>query len=187
MDIRFYNDDFGISTVLHITPDYTNCIFYTTSDGNIVSPDNSNGFGATIISNKIINGVGIITFDDSITSIGSDAFHSCSSLTSVTIPDSVTTIESSAFRDCSSLTSVTIPDSVTTIGNYAFCWCSSLTSVYCKATTPPAVTLDYNGYWWAFDDNASGRKIYVPMESVEAYKSAEGWSEYAPSIEGYNF
>ena len=38
-----------------------------------------------------------------------------------------------------------------------------------------------------FDYNASGRKIYVPMESVEAYKSAEYWSEYASDIIGYNF
>ena len=35
--------------------------------------------------------------------------------------------------------------------------------------------------------NASGRKIYVPMESAEAYKSASYWSDYASSIEGYNF
>ena len=29
--------------------------------------------------------------------------------------------------------------------------------------------------------------IYVPAESVEAYKAAEGWSEYAAKIVGYNF
>ena len=34
--------------------------------------------------------------------------------------------------------------------------------------------------------NASGRKIYVPTASVDAYKS-EYWSEYADAIEGYNF
>ena len=130
VDIRFYNDDFGVSTTLHITPDYTNCIFYTTSNGNIVSPYNSNAFGATIISNEIINGIGTIVFDDSITTIGEEAFYDCVSLTSVTIPDSVTTIGSNAFRDCSSLTSVTIPDSVTTIGESAFSNCRSLTSVY---------------------------------------------------------
>ena len=39
----------------------------------------------------------------------------------------------------------------------------------------------------AFNSNASGRKIYVPMESVEAYKSASGWKNYADAIEGYNF
>jgi hypothetical protein len=38
-----------------------------------------------------------------------------------------------------------------------------------------------------FYGNASGRKIYVPMESVEAYKSAEYWSEYADSIVGYHY
>jgi hypothetical protein len=32
-----------------------------------------------------------------------------------------------------------------------------------------------------------GCTIYVPTESVEAYKSASGWSEYASDIVGYNF
>ena len=38
-----------------------------------------------------------------------------------------------------------------------------------------------------FYDNASGLKIYVPAESVEAYKSASGWSEYADDIVGHDF
>lgn len=38
-----------------------------------------------------------------------------------------------------------------------------------------------------FSYNASGRKVYVPAESVDAYKSAEGWSEYADAIVGYDF
>lgn len=38
-----------------------------------------------------------------------------------------------------------------------------------------------------FYDNASGRKIYVPTESVEAYKSADYWSGYAYAIEPYSF
>lgn len=38
-----------------------------------------------------------------------------------------------------------------------------------------------------FYDNASGRKIYVPTESVEAYKSADYWSGYDYAIEPYNF
>ena len=122
-----------------------------------------------------------VTIGDSVTTIGSDAFYGCSSLTSVTIGDSVTKIGSSAFYNCSSLTSVTIGDSVTTIGSYAFQYCSSLTSVYCKAITPPA------GGASMFSSNASDRKIYVPTESVEAYKSAEYWSYYADAIDGYNF
>ena len=122
-----------------------------------------------------------VTIGDSVTSIGEWAFEHCSSLTSVTIPDSVTTIGNWAFGSCSSLTSVTIPDSVTTIGYAAFISCSSLTSVYCKATTPPT------GDDYMFEFNAEGRKIYVPMGSVEAYKSASGWKKYAFGIVGYDF
>ena len=61
--------------------------------------------------------------------IGSSAFSSCSSLTSITIPNSVTSIDAAAFNGCSSLTSITIPNSVTSIGDWAFFDCSSLTSV----------------------------------------------------------
>ena len=38
-----------------------------------------------------------------------------------------------------------------------------------------------------FNSNASDRKIYVPTASVEAYKSASGWSDYVDYIEGYDF
>ena len=122
-----------------------------------------------------------VTIPNSVTTIGGYAFDACTSLTSVTIPDSVTTIGYWAFLGCSSLTSVTIGASVTTIGKYTFYDCSSLTSVYCKAITPPA------GDSYMFYSNASGRKIYVPTESVEAYRSASYWRNYASDIVGYNF
>ena len=130
-----------------------------------------------------------ITIPDNVTSIGNSAFSGCSSLTSVTIPNSVTSIGYYAFNSCSSLTSVIIPNSVTSIGYYAFNSCSSLTSVYCKATTPPIAAYSdiEGGFWKAFDYNADDRRIYVPRASVEAYKSAEYWSDYASYIEGYDF
>ena len=168
-------------------------------------------FGVNIVSNTYVDGKGVIEFDGNVTTIGKGAFAYCSSLqefngkfasedgrcliidgtlnsfapvglTEYTIPDSVTAIGYAAFAHCDSLTSVTIGDSVTTIGRSAFNGCTSLTSVYCKATTPPA----FEGTS-VFNSNGSGRKIYVPMESVEAYKSAYGLSDYALDIVGYNF
>ena len=175
-------------------------LYYTTNDGSIVHIDDYIG-DAKVIANRYENGRGTIVCDRTITSIGEEAFKNCSSLTSITIPNGVTSIEEEAFYYCSRLTSITIPNSVTSIRAYAFCGCdrltsitipnsvtsirtaafiscNRLTSVYCKATTPP--TLDI----WVFDNNASGRKIYVPTESVSVYKSASGWSSYASSIVG---
>ena len=157
-------------------------IYYTSSDNKIVTPYKTDVFGANITNNVYINGQGIISFDGPITTIGNEAFQNCRSLTSVNIPDSVTSIGSYAFYYCTSLTSITIPDSVTSIGDGAFYRCTSLTEVYCKAKTPPAL-----GGTSVFDNNGSGRKIYVPTGSVNAYKRATRWDEYASAIVGYNF
>ena len=117
-----------------------------------------------------------------------------SGLTEYTIPDSVTTIGEWAFYGCSSLTIVTIPDIVTTIGYATFAYCENLNTVYCKTINPPTTIVNNDGYWFGFaKEDESGNicnidcTIYVPTESVEAYKSAQGWSEYASDIVGYNF
>ena len=123
---------------------------------------------------------------DSVTAIGNYAFDNCRSLTSITIPNSVNTIGDGALLACNRLTSITIPDSVTTIGEAAFYDCSSLTSVYCKAITTPKLGSLVFKYYNNGDVNI-GCPIYVPAESVEAYKAAENWSEYAADIIGYDF
>jgi hypothetical protein len=121
-----------------------------------------------------------ITIPYGVMSIEEGAFFYCYNLAYVKIPNSVTSIEDRAFRYCERLTSVTIPDSVNSIGDSAFEDCISLVNIYCKATTPPSL-----GGSSVFDDNASGRRVYVLAESVEAYKSAEYWNEY--EIVGYDF
>ena len=122
-----------------------------------------------------------VTLPSTLTTIGDGAFSDCHGLSNVTIPDGVTSIGHSAFWNCCSLRSITIPESIFIIYADAFYNCTNLSSVYCKATTPPIISAN------TFHNNDINRKIYVPMESVEAYKSASYWSLYEAYIVGYDF
>ena len=73
----------------------TNEIRYTSSDGNVVVPNNPDAFGATIISNTCENGHGVILFDGDVTVFGEQAFESCDNLKSLDIPQTVTDIKCS--------------------------------------------------------------------------------------------
>ena len=136
---------------------------------SIVLPNNLTKIGNYAFADNQLTSV---TIPNSVTSIGQSAFY-FNQLTSVTIPNSVTSIGQIAFSS-NKLTSVTIPNSVTSIGEYAFAN-NKLTSVTIHAVNPPTADRGIFGY-------NSSLKIYVPVQSVNAYKTAEGWSEYADKI-----
>lgn len=113
-----------------------NQIWYTSTDGNIVTPNNLEAFGATIKSNTYENGVGIITFKNNISKLGNNAFENCTTLLDIDIPASVTTIGNKVFYNCTSLRSINIPSSITKIGDEVFCFCRGLI----KIVIPNSVT-----------------------------------------------
>ena len=139
--------------------------------------------GTTTIGNSAFQGCSVltsVTIPNSVTEIGQSAFRTCANLTSVTIPDSVTSIGMNAFFDCINITSVTIGNGVISIGSRAFYNCTDLTSVTVQATTPPTLQ-NVNAF-----NNTNNCPIYVPAESVAAYKTASGWSSIASRIQGYD-
>ena len=114
-----------------------------------------------------------LVIPEGITSLGEYAFTGCSNVISLTLPKSLISIDEDAFSDCTSLTSVTIPNSVTSIGNYAFEDCTGLTSVTNLALKPQSIEKD------VFSDVDLGACVlYVPEESLDAYKAADGWKEF---------
>ena len=92
------------------------------------------------------------------------------SIQTITMGEGVTSIGEKAFSGCTRLTAITLPESVTSIGNSAFYSCSRLNGAFISAETPPTIGTS------VFPNNSF--YIYVPASSVEAYKSAEGWSGY---------
>ena len=116
-----------------------------------------------------------------VTAIGNNAFVRCTALTSVTIPPSVTSIGNDAFDWCEALESVTIGEGVTSIGESAFFSCESLKSVTAYNPTPVniVITDEWEEVYFAFEYvNCANCTLYVPAESVEKYKAAEGWKEF---------
>lgn len=117
-----------------------------------------------------------VVIPNSVAGIGDAAFARCTRLASIVIPNSITSIEAYTFQTCTGLVSVDIPYSVTSIGKSAFCFCNSLKKLVCHATTPPVFDDEFWGAFVGVDKNEC--TLYVPQESLDAYKSAAQWKEF---------
>lgn len=90
------------------------------------------------------------------------------------LPSTISKIPNELFKG-SGLEDFTVPSSINTIGDAVFSGCTSLQSLKVLPTTPPTIGSN------VFASTNIGQ-IYVPSESVNAYKSASGWSDYADKI-----
>ena len=107
---------------------------------------------STDVPSTIKNGAGSLEICEGVTRIGTFAFQNGSSLTSVTLPSTLTRIDEAALMGCTSLTGITV-----------------------NTTTPPTLA-------GAAFSNTNNCPIYVPAASVDTYKAASGWSDYASRI-----
>ena len=128
---------------------------------------NDNAFSGCIQLNKIM-------LPNSLTTLGSYAFSGCKNFPSINIPQYITIIPTGCFYDCDGMTDIYLPENVRLIQSKAFGECGGLVNFTCYATEPPAIYSD------TFSGMNEQLKIYVPSESVNAYKTA--WSAYANNI-----
>ena len=87
---------------------------------------------------------------------------------------------------CYNLTEVWLPSTLKEIARQSFTECTSLLYVVCLATEPPVIAPGYEHTARAFENNAAGRKFYVPYSEdhsvLNAYKSDPKWSEFENDI-----
>lgn len=136
----------------------------------------------TSIGTDIFDGCGAlkeVKLPDALTSLPSGTFSYCSSLETITIPSGVTSLGNNCFHSCKSLKTITIPASVTNIGRDCFSYISGLTYMRFEGTTPPELD-SFDGFNASLGSSAYTWPIYVPCESVEAYRTA--WPYYAHRI-----
>ena len=158
----------GSNTVEVTTADAINRCSYT---GSVSVPSSVTWNGTTYN----VTAVGEWAFSEAMPmNLGaSPKGYSPGSLKSVTLPNSVTTIKSNAFNSCSGLTSVTLGTGVTSIGSDAFNYCISLKTVNISRTTPPTIqsgTFNASHY--------STVIVRVPSSAVSSYKAATYWKNF---------
>ena len=153
---------------------------------------------------------GTLTLSTKLDAIGRAAFRGCSGFSEdLVIPKGIAVVDWYAFEDCSGYTGhLEIPETVQTIGWSAFsnCGFSSVTigksvqeiygstfkdvplqSMRIKTETPPSFVGQET--FPVFENVSKEIPVIVPCGTLEAYQSAEGWSEFTNITEGvvYDF
>lgn len=104
-------------------------------------------------------------------------FARTNDFTEVKLPNSLQTTGWACFAYCYKIKKVDIGSGATNIDSW-FVQDSTLETLICRAPTPPTITAQ------SFSAQSGYRnfKVYVPDESVDAYKAADVWSGYAERI-----
>ena len=110
-----------------------------------------------------------------LTNAGNQAFYN-TKITSF-VASNITSLANDVLNACTMLTLVDV-GAIEAIGDKALYGCSKLTTFVCRATTPPSLGTN------ALGGTSGNLTIYVPDQSVDTYKNATGWADYASRIKG---
>ena len=105
--------------------------------------------------------------------LGIGLLGDCNSLENIILSKNVVSMGDSLFYNCNNVARIEIPESVLEMGKYMFLGCDSLQSIASLAAIPPMVNSE------TFNDVDRNMPLYVPEGSVEVYRTAEYWSEFA--------
>ena len=109
--------------------------------------------------------------------IGSFAFAVNANLKTINLP-SISVLQANVFNQSHNIEVADIGDVCTTITNSAFSGCRIDLTLIVRATTPPNLTGSF-----MLGSGGSVLSILVPATSVDAYKSAPNWKNYAAVID----
>lgn len=99
-----------------------------------------------------------------------------SGILSYKIPERVSAIGPLVFYRNEDLKEITIPNTITFIDEYSLYFDRSDVDIYCEKLIPPTMK-----------SVLCNNVIYVPNATINAYKVADGWKDYADKIVGYTF
>ena len=157
--------------------------------GNLHIPDNVTSLG-TYAFYSCSGFTGSLTFGTGISIIPDYCFRDCSGFTgNLVIPDQVAQIGKEAFADCTGFKGyLTIGSEVKSIGKGTFNHSGngysplSFSKVYCKATTPPNLTIKFAG-----DYAYNYQYLAVPIGRSTTYQAYPHWRNSFTTIEEVEF
>lgn len=112
-----------------------------------------------------------VVLPDSLEIIGGAAFSECASLTQISLPEGLSVLSDGAF-DGSGLKEMVLPSTLTQIGDHALAG----SVIHCPIKEPISVKYPSR--------DARNTVLYVPEESVDAYRNASGWKDFIVIAEG---
>ena len=151
---------------------------YTGAGGDVVVPEEIDGFTVDVIDINVFTGETItaLSLPETVLELRSNAVTWCPNLVSVSLPQSLVVINRLNFGNCGALAEVTIPAGVRYIGDSSFTFCESLRKITFEGVCP---VIDQDCFTVLPEDAVA----YVPDDQLDAYAEAFASAGSAVSVQ----